>query len=266
MVNFSLSHKKQIRSFFLLLSFMSSALFAQMQENHKFIRETLSVIPTASPKLEDTIDIECGYYFDNNADGFVDSLFIKVTTNINGGLTADHVQELIDSTITLPDFRHFTINSSGVVSGGFYIDVIEENTNPTTYVNSEDKLVVRNDILTTGGYVPSTTAPIYDRIAPLIHWEGKAAYLIDYQVDSIAETLTVKFSENVSDIIAEQPFLFLNINENIQYNVRLTRVSHNNNIVKFTVIGLSPVQYMKDGDSIWIQRTDRVGDTASPIN
>ena len=130
-------------------------------------------------------EINCGYYYDNNADGFVDSFFVEVTTDIPGGLTDSHVQEILDSNLLrLPDFRNFTINNSGGVSGGFFLNVKEDTPYPTTYVTSDDKLIVRQGILTTGGLVFDTIAPIYDRVAPIIHWQDKAAHLVDYAIDS----------------------------------------------------------------------------------
>ena len=213
--------------------------------------------------LSGLIQIQCGYYFDNNANGFVDSIYVEATTDIASGLTDNHVQEILDSGIlTLPVFRNFSINNSGVISGGFYIDVTEGNQYPTTYVTSDDKLTIREEILSMGGWVKDTIAPIYDRVAPIIHWDPKAAYLIDYQLDTISDTLGVKFSEPVENVTHEQPFYFLDVSPNpdTNYTVRLGIVGQPKpDSLVFYVIDHDPT-YMEEGDSLWIHETNRVKD------
>ena len=241
--------------------------FVATFRNNESTKLVLDTLQTSVPfQLTGSVEIVCAYYYDNNADGFVDSIHVEATTDIGGGLTDDMVTELLDSAITLPGFRNFTINNSGTVSGGFYIDVTEDNANPTTYVTDEDKLVISDYMLSTGGMIEAAEAPIHDRVAPLIHWDDMSAFLVDFQVDSIDDTLTVKFSENITDVTHSEPFLFLSMEENTQYQAQLSHVSHTDNTMKFTVDGFNSVQYMRDGDSIWIQRTDRVGDNVNPIN
>ncbi len=213
-------------------------------------------------KLNDPVDIECAYYYDNNADGYVDSIYVKATTEIEGGLTNAHVKEMLDNAITLPAFRNFTINGSGVDADGFHIDVSEDRSNnPTTYITSDDKLKATEYVFSTGGNVEAITAPIYDKVAPIIHWESRSAYLVDYMVDTVSDTLTVKFSEPVKRVDADEPFYFLDRDNNNNYTVKLNDVSQPDpDKMVFYVTDLSGVDYMEDGDSLWIHETDRVSD------
>ena len=236
------------------------AVFRNKEEPQLPLDTLRIIIPI---KLNDPVDIECAYYHDNNADGYVDSIYVKATTEIEGGLTNAHVQEMLDNAITLPAFREFTINGGGVVSGGFHIVVSEDRSNnPTTFVKAEDKLKAAEYVFPTGGYVVAITAPIYDRVAPIIHWERKSAYLVDYMVDTVSDTLTVKFSEPVNRVTSDEPFYFLDRDNNTNYTVKLSDAGQPDpDKMVFYVTDLSGVYTMEEGDSLWIQETDRVEDT-----
>jgi len=208
------------------------------------------------------ITIECGYYYDNNADGYVDSIYVKATTEIEGGLTDARVQEIVQKAITLPAFRGFTVNSSGVASGGFFIKVTENRShNPFTYITNDDKLIVSTYTLSMGGEVSGGTLPMYDRVAPLIHWEVKAAYLVDYMDPVKADTLFIKFSEPVKRVTSNEPFYFLDQESNTNYTVNLADAGQPaTGTMAFNVTLVSDVDYMEDGDSVWIKEADRVCD------
>ena len=112
------------------------------------------------------VQIVSGFYFDNNAEGYVDSIYVEATTDIAGGLTDAHITELIDKALTLPAFRGFTVNSSGVTTGGFYMKVTEDNGhNPVTYVTNDDKIEVISVALNAGGQVLAATVDIIDKKA-----------------------------------------------------------------------------------------------------
>jgi len=203
------------------------------------------------------------YYFDNNADGYVDSIYVKVSTDIAGGITQAHLQEIMDSSvITFSPFRNFTINSYSLTTGGFAFLVTEDTSHdPLTDLNSQDKLIIKQVVLTAGGWVVSGTFPIYDKVAPLIHWDAKSAHLDDYHFNNIADTLTVKFSEHVQYVNASVPFRFKSIEGGALYTATLGAVSQPaDNRMIFYVQSLSGIDRMRDGDSIWIHEGDRVSD------
>jgi len=208
------------------------------------------------------ITIECGYYYDNNADGYVDSIYVKAATEIEGGLTNAHVAEIVQKAITLPAFRSFSVNSSGVVTGGFFIRVTEDKGhNPYTYITNDDKLIVITYTLSMGGEVSGGTLPMYDRVAPLIHWEAKAAYLIDYMDPAKTDTLFIKFSEPVNRVTSTEPFYFLDLDNHANYTVNLADAGQPEAAkMVFRVTSFSDVDYMEDGDTVWIKEIDRVCD------
>jgi len=227
------------------------------QNNTKNIKRKLYVKEIFGP-----VTIECGYYYDNNADGYVDSIYVKATTEIEGGLTDARVQEIVQKAITLPAFRGFMINSSGIVTGGFFIKVTEnKGHNPFTYVSNDDQLIVSTYTLSMGGEIVGGTLPVYDRVAPLIHWEARAAYLIDFMDPATADTLFIKFSEPVKRVTDDVSFYFLDQDNHTEYTVNLADVSQpETGKMAFSVTSVSNVDYMEDGDTVWIHETDRVCD------
>jgi hypothetical protein len=212
-------------------------------------------------KLNDPVYIMSAYYHDNNADGYVDSIFVQATTEIEGGLTNAHVQEMLVNSVTLPAFRNFSILGSGVDAGGFHINVSEDRSHtPVTWVTPADVLVASEYIFPTGGYVEATIAPVYDRVAPLIHWEPRSALLADYQIAGRVDTLGIKFSEPIRNTAATEPFYFLNTISGTNYSVTLRPAGQPRlDSMIFEVVTVNGA--MQDGDSLWIHETDRICDT-----
>lgn len=213
--------------------------------------------------LSGFIHLSSGYYFDNNANGYVDSIYVKASTDIAGGLTQAHLQEIMDSSvITFSPFRNFTINSYNLVAGGIAFLVTEDTSHdPLTSLNLQDKMTIKQVILTAGGWVVGGTFPIYDKVAPLIHWESKAAHLDDYHFNNVADTLRVKFSEHVQYVNASVPFYFKSIEGGVVYTATLGAVSQpSDDKMVFYVQSLSGIDRMRDGDSLWIHEGDCVAD------
>ncbi len=235
-----------------------TAVFRNSETPELPLDTLLIVIPV---KLNDPVYIESAWYFDNNADGYVDSIFVKALVEIEGGLTNTHLQLMLDSAVTLPAFRNFTILSSGVDSGGFHINVSEDKShNPVTYVTTDDKIQVAEYIFSTGGFVEATTAPVYDKVAPIIHWEARSALLADYQVTGRTDTLGVRFSEPIRNTSSDEPFYFFDIDNGSGYSVTLRAVGLPKiDSMIFEVVSVSGT--MEDGDSLWIHETDRICDT-----
>ena len=217
-------------------------------------------VPTTFAGL---VEIDIAEYHDNNADGYVDSIYVASSTDIEGGLTDTHVQELIDNAITFPNFRDFTATGTGLVSDGFCIQVTEDKSHdPVTYVRSEDKLEIEEYYFSTGGKIDKKTVTIVDKVAPIIHWDSRSAFLVDYMTDTISDTLTVKFSESIERVSSDEPFYFLDRDNNANYTVKLNTISQPDpDKMVFYVTDVSGVDYMEEGDSLWIMETDRVSDT-----
>lgn len=210
-----------------------------------------------------SVAVECGYYFDNNGDGFVDSIFVKASTDIQGGFTMTMINELVTGALTLPAYRNFRVTGNGLTTGGFYITVTEGAANPTTYVTADDKLVFMQITFTTGGTVQAKTVPVYDKIAPLIHWSERSAVAIVHHDVTVNDTLFVTFTEPVTNVVAQVPFRFKSISTGTPlYTANLKAIGQPSpeQMVFEIQRPLTGIDKMQDGDSIWIFEGNRVGD------
>ena len=220
-------------------------------------------VPIAILNRIPPVKIVKGFYFDNEGNGYVDSIYVEaITIDTSGNLTDAKVKEIVDNALTFPAFRSFTVYNSGVTPGGFFIRLTEDKGHtPVTYVTQNDEIVVVHYVFSTGGEVEGGTVPVYDRVAPIIHGEKKAAFLVDYMNNTISDTLTVKFSEPINRVTSDEPFYFLDRENNTTYEVKLSDVSHPDpDKMVFYVTSLSGVDYMEEGDSLWIKEIDHVGD------
>ncbi len=207
------------------------------------------------------VNINHAEYYDNTADGYIDSIFINASTDIPRGFTETLVKEVVENALTLPDFRKFEIKGYGIHSDGFYTIVKEDKShNPVTYVRDDDKITVKTYNFSSGGRINTQSVKIYDKVAPIIHWEKRSALLIDHINDSIADTLTVKFSEPIKRVISDEPFHFLDNKGGKKYSIKLKEVYFNYDKMVFIVQSLSGIEKMAEGDSIWIYEGNRVGD------
>ncbi len=224
------------------------------------------------------------YYYDRKfedgstgADGYIDSIFIRVETDIDNGLTEAHLKEIMDKKLlTLPEFRDFTIKGYALRSDGFELEVEEsKNHEPVTYIRNDDSIVVSELILKVGGWLQAATIPIYDKVAPIIvrkviSYGGENKWtplLIDFQTDT-RDTLIVLFSEPVREVTHDIPFHFLDYQNNKQYTATVNDEKYkNDNQITFSVTKINDgVEKISTGDSIWIYETDRVGDISLDEN
>ncbi len=210
-----------------------------------------------------SVEVVKGYYFDRTADGYVDSLFIEIATDIPGGLTSGLLDELVQNALSLPSFRDFTIERYALSGRGFYLLVSESKQHaPQTYVSSADIITISAYTLSNSATVTAGTAIIIDRVAPIIHWQPRSAVLHDYHVASKNDTLTVKFSEPIQNVSSEEPFYFYATASSSSYSVRLRPLNQPTiDGMTFEVTTVSGVSDIVDGDSLWIQGVDRVVDT-----
>lgn len=227
-------------------------------KNPKLPRDTLQI--DASYKLSNVIELEKAYYFDNDAQGHIDSMFIRAS----GEITKDNVKGIV-KLIKLPKFRNLKINKSFVVKKGIGLRVSQDlSKNPITYVTKDDILKVKQDILPNGGWVMGSSIPIIDKIAPIIHWKPGSAHLIENQDESIPDTLTVKFSEPIENVKNKVPFHLMDMPNKKKYSINLKSLSHQKDQIIFEVLKINNgINFIKQNDSIWIYEGDRVVDDES---
>ncbi len=211
-----------------------------------------------------TVSLAKAAYFDNDAEGYIDSIAVEASTSIQGGLTTTHITEIVDKAITLPGFRNFTVTGSGLTSEGFYIAVTEDKSHdPMTSVTADDKLTIKQHILSTGGSVEAASIAIVDKVAPIIHWKERSALLYDYKSTGKKDTLGVRFSEEIQSVSSNEPFYFLKTNNGQQYSAQLNPINQPKpDSLIFEVTSVNGVSEIVDGDSLWIHETDKVKDNA----
>jgi hypothetical protein len=246
------------------------------EENPTLPLDTLRI---AVPfRLSGYIILQAGYYYDRNADGYVDSVFIKDSTDLEDPITDEQLKEIMDNNlIKLPASRGFTIDAYAVRSDGFALEVTENTGHePATYIRDDDSIQVDMKILNVGGWVVPGTIPIFDKVAPIImrkqvSYKGKGEWtplLVDFQVDSVSDTLTVIFSETIKEFTDPiiMPFRFLNNDSNAQYTADLVLASLSNSlsnsVAKFTIdrVNSNVIDYFTKGDSVWIHEDNKVAD------
>ena len=203
-----------------------------------------------------SLKVTKGIYFDNDAEGYVDSLFI----GISGGSAAGNVDEIMDA-IELPDFRKFTIDNYEVVSSGIAVVVTEKASQPQTYVTKDDKLVVNKQIKLPNGntILEKSEVEIIDSIAPIImkaDFVDSIILIIQGSQQFISEdnhnNLSVVLSETVEKIEEEKPFTYYSISQDDTYEAKLKPLRYKDDFAEFRVLSVSGADAIKDGDSIRI--------------
>jgi len=208
-------------------------------------------------KLSGSIMLQQAIYFDNDAQGFVDSIFL----GMSGTKIEENLDELVDL-ITLPEKRKFKVTEYAYRYDGIALNVTEGAALPQTYVTEDDILLITDTVyLQNGGWLLPTedTIMIIDSIAPII----MKATLIDSVVtimnganDSLTDLgtdeLTVVFSETVEGITDEKPFKYFSNNDDKEFSAQLSLLSQNTNMGRFRVDKLFGVDEIVGGDSIWV--------------
>lgn len=189
------------------------------------------------------------HYYDNNADGKVDSIYIKV----EGSVVKDDLEKL-KSSIVLPSNRNFKLDSISIVKDGIALHVKEQNKEIRTYVTSTDVIMVNGGILPAGGIITEAIVNAKDRVAPVL-LSGK---LFSNEQDS----LQVEFSEPVESFISKEPILFSHGGKAYQVILAENGVfSREATLYTARVISVQTGSAVSEGDMIWINPAARIGDT-----
>jgi hypothetical protein len=217
--------------------------------NPDILLDTLRIsIPFGISK---TVIVKKGTYFDTDADGYVDSIFIKT----GGDLLSKDLPEFMDA-LKLPSHRKFSIKDKFISNDGVGILVEEaKSSSPRTYVTKEDILAVNKRKFTHGGILLKHSSQFIDEMAPVII----KADLVKYVNSS--DTLKIVFSEPVKDIRKINPFYFRNPESGIEYIAFAKQYDLQKNSVHFHVekiegINEQTIEDFNPKDSIWI-KTDR---------
>jgi hypothetical protein len=225
-------------------------------ENPLLGRDTLPVgIPMRGSKV---IEIKNAYYFDGGGDGYIDSIYLK----ISGQIIDKNVPDIIKR-ITWPAWRKLDTTTiyATLAVGGIAVNIKQKvlEVEPVTYVTDDDKLLVKEDVLPSGGLLVEASVLVEDKIAPII----KVAQAIKYLSNNRPDTLIITFSEQTRQIIKSKPFYFREKTTTNTYQADVALAAGSPTISTFHVNLIVPSsQSIKDGDSIWIYWIDnQVADT-----
>ncbi len=209
----------------------------------------LDTIRKAYPfSISKILKFPAAYYYDSNADGKVDSIFIEVE-----GVVAEEDLEKLKSSITLPGPRKFNLNSISIVTGGIALKVNEQNSEIKTYVTPTDVITVNGGTLPAGGLIEGNIINVQDRVAPVLM---SGTFFSDKQ-----DSLQVEFSEPIDQFSSKEPILF-------SHNGNVYRVILEENGIfskeRFYTSKVTSVQSgfaITEGDLIWINPVAKIGDT-----
>jgi hypothetical protein len=193
-------------------------------------------------------------FYDGNADGFVDSVFIALDADVAAS-DATRVAQLI----SWPSQRSMTVTGATTVPGGVGITVREGAAQPNTATSSSDKLVITAGELSGDAWLKDEELIPTDKMAPVI-WTAQSKYS-QTQVD----TIEIVFSEPVKDITNTGPFLFRS-KQGQQYHLTLSEIFHSGANATFYITGRDPSDASPvEGDSVWINQSGFVGDDQNNI-
>ncbi len=212
------------------------AIFRNSEEP-KLPLDTLRI--TAPVRLFSVVTLNNAIYFDNNADGCIDSLFIGIT---GADLTSNFNE--IYGALELPDHRNLSYGTPKLCTGGMYIPVKEDDKDLHTRVTDKDVIEIKNDINLTNDDIILLKAKvnIIDSMAPVImdaSYKDSVSIIIQGNevtvIDSIKPRLTITFSEPIEDITRIDPFLFYCPHDDNEYQLTLNTISINDSIGEFSV-------------------------------
>lgn len=187
-------------------------------------------------------------YFDKNADGKVDSIFIEV----EGPVDQEDLEKL-KSSITLPEPRKFKVNSISVVKGGIALDVTEQSNEIRTYVSPTDKIIVNSGSLPAGGLIEGNIINVQDKVAPVLL---SGTFFSDRQ-----DSLQVEFSEPVKHFSSKEPILFSHGGKTYRVELAENGVFSKERFYTSKVISVESGSAITEGDLIWINPAAGIGDT-----
>lgn len=160
-------------------------------------QNALDTLRKAYPfSISKILSFPSSYYYDNNADGYVDSIFIAV----NGAVTSEDLNSL-KNLIHLPVYRNFRVDSLKIVDGGLAYYVKDGSSEIKTNVTSSDIIIIDNATLPNGGIVTANIINIQDKVAPVLI----SGRLLS---SAVGDSLQVVFSEPINVFISKSPILF----------------------------------------------------------
>ncbi len=225
------------------------------------VRYGIDVLPLLDLSVNDA------YFFDQDADGHPDMIRLfqgggQVLTTGDCSLIKPYTSIISPRNVgapvlLIPDLHGFdiSINEPTVALPGktdLYLDA-NFAVNERVHINSGTVTV------SSGNLFPFTDTTIKDKMAPVIN----SATYYDFPDSTSWDTLKVIFSEDVSSIVHNQPFLFENTLLDTSFLLNMACVRTDSNVVVFRVQPAVAAPPIQKGDSICINSSALVSDIRS---
>ncbi|MBN1983169.1 MAG: hypothetical protein JW795_16665 [Chitinivibrionales bacterium] len=196
--------------------------------------------------LGDYCALQRGIYYDRDADGFVDHIFIGLTGQKK---TEAKDIEKIAAALQLPAYRSLQKKRWTPVENGIELEVGEGNPLPHTATVADDRATIKDSLILEGSgeiLLPSSV-PLEDSLAPVI----VRARLVDSLKPGSRDELTVYFSEKIDITSQRIPFFYRTATID-RYEAQLTLLHHQDSTSLFSVDSVFPVPAISPADSLWI--------------
>ncbi len=209
-----------------------------------------------------TAILRFAYYFDNNADGYIDSLYLEV----DGEYPEDELIENIDEILTISRERGISIEKGSVridPNGNIGLSVTENRSKaPQTNITESDGVAVNDYTFSTTTskttFTGAASIVLVDKMAPVVV-SGKASYHSD---PNTSDSLYVTFSEPMTLGTQTTPFYFNKPDTSPRFNLKLQHLSgaegSDTSDTHFFEISENQEDKSKrlgQGDSVWINPT-----------
>ncbi len=206
-------------------------------------------------------------YLDQNANGHPDLITVaqgggQVLTaadcNLLNPFTSIASPRNVGAPLSLvPAIKGFNIAiSEPLIALPGKTDLYQDATNA---VNERLYINAGSTMLSSCSYFPFTNTTIMDKMAPVIN----SAPYYDFPGTIDWDTLKIIFSEDVSSIVHNQPFVFKSLLLDSSFYLNVARVRTDSNIVVFRVQPDPAAPAVQPGDSISINSTAMVADRNS---
>lgn len=189
-------------------------------------------------------------YYDNDADGFIDSIVLTHT-----GPIIERDITTLRQNIQLPAWRNFSPGFQiALPAENKVVLLVDENRDiPVTSVTSDDNISFREVLLPGGGRIMNGQLTPVDSVAPVL----LAAQIIAY--GDIIDSLRVVFSEPVRSFSHNRPYNFRKPS-GVSYLINISSVTLTDSIMNG--VPTTNTSYLSEGDSVWINTVASISDNA----
>ena len=213
------------------------------------------------------ISIESATYIDNSPvkDGLIDMITVKTDAVPDQAL-----RTALLNTITLPDYRSFTVSGINAAADGFAIMASEPHSYfPNTRTDPlQDSLTVTLTSSTTNSIILAAQTVINDGVAPVINRAVLTPKSANEGSTTNYDSLEISFSEPVKapPFAINKPFLFRYGSPVQTYTMELQPLSSDSagKVQTFQVLS-SEKEFPETGDSVWIDTAALVADFAGNV-